>query len=160
MQQLELKKKLNQAKKIIDECLIELDMVDSAEISGKKQSLPNLKTPKESHIVGIVNKINNCVESENIELKILRKTSQTGKILLPFYICNKYFPAQRLTTGDIERITSELGVKISSANVAHKIKDSLRKYLESEATRVRGRVIWYKLNRKGCQYFESLISEK
>ena len=103
MQQLELKKKLNQAKKLIDECLDELGMADNAKSSGKKQSVAVSETPRENYIVEIVNKINNCVESENIGLKILGKTSQTGRILLPFYICNKYFPDQRLTTGDIER---------------------------------------------------------
>lgn len=106
----------------------------------------------------IVNKIKNCGENEKIEKEILDKISIPGRVLLPFYICYKYFPQQGLTTGDVSKITSELRVGIKTPNVSKAITDSLQKYLEGDSTRMRGKAVVYKLNRKGAKYFESLLN--
>jgi len=59
------------------------------------------KEPKSKHseqsanpILAIVNKIKNCDEAERIETEILDKISISGRVLLPFYICYKYFPSR------------------------------------------------------------------
>lgn len=78
--------------------------------------------------------------------------------MLPFYICYKYFPDRGLTTGDIEKITAELRVKVQTPNVSKAISGSLQKYLFGDARRVKGKAIHYRLSRKGAQYFEGLIA--
>lgn len=154
--------KLNEIKRLSEECLVAL--------SDTNTPIPKMKhkVKKENHkeegnlsdpILLIVNKIKNCEESEKIEKEILDKTSMHGRILLPFYICYKYFPQQGLTTGDIEKVTSELRVKIQTPNVSRAISESLQKYLDGNSTRVKGKAVFYKLNRKGAKYFESLLSQ-
>lgn len=153
-----LSTKLNQIKGLAEECL---GALSDGQISKHRSA--SVKETKKSdvptdYILAIVNKIKNCDESDQIETEILDKTSLPGRILLPFNICYKYFPQQGLTTGDIEKITSELRVKVQTPNVSKTISDSLHKYLEGNSTRVKGKPVIYKLNRKGAKYFESLLS--
>lgn len=150
--------KLNQIKSLSEECL--------AVLSNSPTPKRKLSTAKETkkdnvghdYILSIVNKIKSCDESDQIEKEILDKTSLPGRILLPFYICYKYFSQQGLTTGDIEKITSELRVKVQTPNVSKTISDSLHKYLEGNSTRIKGKPVVYRLNRKGAKYFESLLN--
>lgn len=153
----ELAKKLNEIKTLADECLASLPSRLS-----KQKKVATKKEVKEStgsgdYTLAIVNKIKNCTENEKIEKKILDKNSVPGRVLLPFYICYKYFSEQGLTTGDVARITSELRVGIKTPNVSKAIADSLQKYLEGNSTRIKGKAVVYKLNRKGAKYFESLL---
>ncbi|MDD2678240.1 MAG: hypothetical protein PHN95_02440 [Candidatus Pacebacteria bacterium] len=149
--------KLNQIKSLSEECLATLSkgpaskVKSAAPIKGKKDKSAS------DYILSIVNKIKNCDEADEIETKILDKTFLPGRILLPFYICYKYFPEQGLTTGDIEKITSELRVKIQTPNVSKTISNLLHKYLEGDSTRVKGKPVVYRINRKGAKYFESLL---
>ena len=148
--------KLNQIKSLSEECLAAL----SKSPASKIKSVP-LKEKKDKdasdYILSIVNKIKNCDEADEIEAKILDKTALAGRILLPFYICYKYFPAQGLTTGDIKKITSDLKMKVETSNVSKTISNSLQKYLQGNSTRVKGKPVVYILNRKGAKYFESLL---
>jgi len=150
--------KLNEIKKIADECLAAL----SDNPTGRKLKLPKKttksRTDSTDYALTIVNKIKNCEEADKIEEKILDKVSVPGRVLLPFYICYKYFPQQGLTTGDIAKITSELRIGIKTPNVSKAITDSLQKYLEGDSTRIKGKAVVYKLNRKGAKYFESLLN--
>lgn len=153
--------KLNEIKSLADECLAALS---NAPTEQKQSSISSTKKPAKvsndsnDHILSIVNKIKNCEEADKIEEKILDKVSIPGRVLLPFYICCKYFPQQGLTTGDVARITSELRVGVKTPNVSKAITESLQKYLEGDSTRVKGKAVVYKLNRKGAKYFESLLS--
>ena len=58
-----------------------------------------------------------------MQTKILDQRSAEGKILLCFYISYKYFKNIWLNTGNIEEITSNLGVKIDVRNVTNKISE-------------------------------------
>lgn len=111
----------------------------------------------ESLVLVIVNKIGECEESEDIQIKVLDQVDMEGKILLCFFISQKYFKNAWLNTGDIEKITSELGAKIAVGNVSNKIKDSLKQYLESGAVRKPGQPTPYRLNRKGVKRFNEII---
>lgn len=150
--------KLNEIKRLAEEGLAAL----SGEHVPKHKRITKKENKKDGTfldpILLIVNKIKNCEESEKIEKEILDKTSMTGRVLLPFYICYKYFPQQGLTTGDIQETTSQLRVKIQTPNVSNAISGSLQKYLEGNSIRVRGKAVIYKLNRKGAKYFESLLN--
>lgn len=110
--------------------------------------------------LAIVNKVGDCDESEEIQSKVLDQRSAEGKILLCFYISYKYFKNVWLTTGDIEKITSDLGTKIAVGNVSNKIKKELRQYLESGTARKQGQPTLYRLNRKGVRRFEEIIYGK
>lgn len=151
--------KLNEIKRLAEEGLVVL----SGEHVPKHKQMITKKETKNGDVFSdpnllIINKIKNCEASERIEKEILDKTSMHGRILLPFYICYKYFPQQGLTTGDIAKITSELRVKVQTPNVSNAISDSLQKYLDGNSTRVKGKAVIYKLNRKGAKYFESLLN--
>lgn len=149
--------KLNQIKKLSEECM---EAVAGDPTLKTKQAPIKEKRNKTAsdYILSIVNKIKNCDESDLIEKEILDKTSLPGRILLSFYICYKYFPHQGLTTGDIEKITSDLRVRVQTPNVSRTISKSLYKYLEGNSTRVKGKPVIYKLNRKGVKYFELLLN--
>jgi hypothetical protein len=150
--------KLNQIKNLVDECLGVLP--NSTTLIHKsviKKEGNQIKSPSD-YILAIVNKIKDCEESDQIEKEILDKTFLPGRILLPFYICYKYFSQQGLTTGDIAKITSELRMKIQTPNVSKAIATSLHKFLEGDSTRIKGKAVFYRLNRKGAKYFESLIN--
>jgi len=148
--------KLNQIRSLSEECLTELSKSPAPKI---KLASPKEKKDKgiSDYILSITNKIKDCDEADEIETKILDKTALSGRILLPFYICYKYFPEQGLTTGDIEKITSELRMKIKTPNVSKTISNSLHKYLKGDSIRVKGKPVVYRLNRKGAKYFESLL---
>ncbi|GEM_PF-1874225 len=150
--------KLGEIKALVDECLAVL----SDDHEPKHKTVTKQETKKSvassDYILEIVNKIKNCAEAKKIESNILDKVGMPGRILLPFFICYKYFPEQKLTTGDIEKITSELRVRVRTPNVSNAIANSLQKYLDGNSTRVRGKAVSYKLNRKGAKYFETILN--
>lgn len=150
--------KLNEIKAIADECLAALSDNSTSPKHKSPKKVIKIRTDSVDYTLTIVNKIKNCEEADKIEEKILDKVSVPGRVLLPFYICYKYFPQQGLTTGDIAKITSELRIGIKTPNVSKAITDSLQTYLEGNSTRVKGKAVVYKLNRKGAKYFESLLN--
>ncbi len=146
--------KLNEIKKLAEECLASLTDVNMP----KHKQVIKKKNKKDDITLLIVNKIKDCDEFEKIEKEILDKKSIPGRVLLPFYICYKYFPQQGLTTGDVEKITEQLGVRVRTPNVSNAVTGPLWKYLAGDSSRRRGKVVVYKLNRKGAKYFESLLN--
>jgi len=157
-----LHEKLEQIKILIDECLAEVgsknpNISESGLVKEKKTISTQVDTINSGGLIlSIVNKVGNCEESEEIQSKVLDKKSMEAKILLCFYISYKYFKNQWLNSGDIEKITSELGIKITTGNVSNKIKD-LRQYFESGTTRKQGQPTPYRLNRKGSKHFEETL---
>ncbi len=149
--------KLNEIKSLADECLAALFNTPTKQKQSLVKKPAKISNDSNDHILAIVNKIKNCEDADKIEEKILDKVSIPGRVLLPFYIYYKYFPRQGLTTGDVARITSELRVGVKTPNVSKAITESLQKYLEGDSTRVKGKAVVYKLNRKGAKYFESLL---
>ena len=150
--------KLNEIKKLAEEGLAVLsgDHVPKRKQISKKENKKDGAFP--DSILLIVNKIKDCEESEKIDAQVLNKISLPARVLLPFYICYKYFPEQGLTTGDIEKITSQLRVRVKVPNVSKAVAGSLQKYLAGDSIRGRGKTSRYKLNLKGAKYFESLLN--
>lgn len=151
---LELARGLEAIRDLADGLLRDLNASAGPKLKERTRKQP--ANPKDS-ILGIVNKIKNCDESDRIEAKILNKTSIPGRVLMPFYICYKYFPDQSLTTGDIEKITGELRVRVKTPNVSNAIAGPLRKFLFGDSIRAKGKAVRYKLSRKGATHFEGLI---
>lgn len=156
---MEIEKEINQIKKILEDHEVRISKLESSPLKAKKRILP-AEPLRQALIMDIVNKIKNCEESDKIETQILDKNNQEARILLPYYISYKYFANQPLTTGDVEKITRELGVEIKASNVANKIKESLLKYLDTDSSRKKGKPTPYKLNRKGIKRFEEILEEK
>lgn len=149
--------KLNEIKRLAEEGLAAL-----SDVSTPKHKQITKKENKKDGVLSdpillIVNKIKDCEESEKIYAQVINKISLPARVLLPFYICYKYFPEQGLTTGDIEKITSELRVRVKVPNVSKTVAGSLQKYLAGDSTRGRGKASRYKLNLKGAKYFEWLL---
>lgn len=91
-----------------------------------------------------------------IEKNVLNKRSALGKILVTFHFAHEK-GYEYLTTGDVEKITDELGVKIASSNVSHCITAN-RKYFSRGTMRRRGAKVPYKLNRLGELTYEKYVT--
>ena len=106
-------------------------------------------------VASIVSKIKNCDEAEKIEKQVLDKKSVLNRVLLPLYILNKYFPkSDGLTSGDVEKITKQLGVPIAVANASKALSETARSYVDGDKVRRKGSAVRYQLVRRGVQYFE------
>lgn len=103
-----------------------------------------------------VSAINDDDDHDKIEENILNKSGQLPRIIMCLYFAKNVFGSP-LTTGDIQTITDQLGIKIGSANAANTIKGNL-KYFTADAVRKKGAVIKYKLNRKGNEAYNKILN--
>lgn len=153
-----LKEKLEAIRSLVDECL------DGLGTSTKKRAQSSLgagggQALETDLFLKIANKAGDCEERQEIQKYVMDKRGAEGKVLLSFYISYKYFSNAWLTSGDIERITSQLGIKIDKRNVSNYLV-TFRPCLESGAARKRGGPTPYRLNRRGVQRFEEIIHAK
>ncbi|MFN0219778.1 MAG: hypothetical protein ACKVP4_13300 [Hyphomicrobium sp.] len=112
----------------------------------------------EPDIAQIVSVIRDCDEAEIIERRVLDGRSVPNRVLLPLYILNKYLPnTMGLTSGDIEKITDQLGVKVAISSASTNLSGAVKSYVTGDAVRKKGAPVRYKLNRRGVQYFEELL---
>jgi hypothetical protein len=107
--------------------------------------------------LAIANKTTDCDESADIQAKVLDGRSVDAKVLMCFYISHKYFGNAWLTSGDVQRITTELGVKIAVGNASNTMK-KLRTYLETGKVRKKGSPTPCRLNRSGIKRFEEILN--
>ena len=109
-------------------------------------------------IMAIVNAINDADNHDQIDEKILKKANQMNRILLVFYFVNELYDNNTtITTGAIVKITDQLGVKIKAPNVANKVKANA-KFFAADAVRKKGTASKYKINRKGLEEYERVLS--
>jgi hypothetical protein len=110
-------------------------------------------------VTEIVNLIKSCEDAELIEKQILDKSNVMNRCLLPLYMIHQELNgALGLTTGQISAITKELGVLVLQPNVAHTLANSASKFVMASHTRKRGVASDYRINRRGVQYLEAVIS--
>jgi len=106
----------------------------------------------------IVNKAKSCDEAEIIEARVLDKSSQVDRVLLPLYLIHEYFQNQfGLTTGEISAFTTELGSQVSGPNVSHTIRGPASKYVLVDVAGAREGATRYKLNRRGVAYMKTVL---
>jgi len=106
----------------------------------------------------IVNLVKNSSEAESIERNILDRTSQVDRTLLPLYIVHEHLSnAFGLSSGDINRITTELGVPVLQSNASHTLSGTAAKYVMGDRVRKKGQPVRYKLSRRGVQYLKAVI---
>lgn len=108
----------------------------------------------------IVAMVKNCDEAEAIEHQVLDRTSQVNRILLPLYIVHEHFDnAFGLSSGEVSKITTDLGVPIAPPNASNTLSGTASKYVIGDSVRRRGYSVKYKLSRRGIQYIRSVIRE-
>jgi len=142
----------------------------SATRSAKRQKLSRKRAQKDEqeiledtrgdkpNLAEIINLIKNCEEAEAIEAQILDRTSQVNRILLPLYIVHKHLGDKfGLTSGNINKITTDLGIPIQTPNVSNKLSGTASRYVIGHAVREQGKVIRYKLSRRGVKYLSSVL---
>jgi hypothetical protein len=132
-------------------------------VSHSKKTKPthssSQQTQHEPDITAIVNMIKNCEESESIEKHILDRISTVDRTLLPLFIVHKHLAnAYGLTSGDINRVTTELGIPIAAPNIANTLAGSASRYVVGDKLRIKGHAVRYKLSRRGFQYLQSVIT--
>ena len=106
----------------------------------------------------IVNLVKTIDEAEGIEKNILDRTSQVDRTLLPLYIVHEHIGnAFSLTSGDISKVTTDLGIPIATANASRTLSGTASRYVIGDQMRKKGRPVRYKLSRRGVKYMKSVI---
>lgn len=136
----------------------------SRKASPKKSSRKTATTRSENDsdtldLTAIVNEVKSCDEAERIETNILDKSSQVDRTLLPLYIVHEYLKnAHGLTSGDINKVTTQLSVPVATPNASRTLSGTASKYVIGDTARKKGGTVRYKLNRRGVKYLKSVIS--
>jgi len=156
-------------KAFLDACIKKyvdpIDQEESAQDSSpkKKKSPAKRQSPKTNQpdaeeaidVADLVNQIQELKEHDILEQNIINKHNQLAKVMLCFYYAAKLIKQEYLTTGQVEKITDQFGMKIKVANVSTTIKKN-SKYFSTSQTRKQGAILKYKLNQKGKLYFGEL----
>ena len=110
-------------------------------------------------LMAIVNYVKSCDEAENIETKILDQTDQLARVLLPMYMVYEHMNnAHGLTSGQISKVTVQLGVAVKLSNVSTTLSGAASKYVIGNIVRKNGQAVKYKLSRRGHAYLKQVIT--
>jgi len=110
------------------------------------------------NLAEIINLIRNSDEAEKIETNILDRTSQVNRVLLPLYVVHEELgAAYGLTSGEISKITTNLGIPVQSPNVSNTLSGTASRYVMPDKVRKKGQPVRYKLSRRGVKYLASVI---
>lgn len=116
-------------------------------------------TSDEVDLIGIVHQVKSCDVSEAIERTILDINTRIPRVLLPLYITHKYMgDAFGLTSGEITKITTQLGVPVSVSNASNCLSGAAAAYVMGDKVRKNGQAVKYKLSRKGVKFIEELLA--
>lgn len=125
---------------------------------GSQKAVPN--EDGVDLIMAILTSIKECDEASEIESNILDRISQIDRTLLPLYISKKYHDNKfSLTSGNISKILSDLGVPINITNISRILSGSARKYVVGDKVRKQGQPVKYLLTRRGVQYISGVIND-
>jgi hypothetical protein len=107
----------------------------------------------------IVTLVKNCDEAEAIESQILDRAAQVDRTLLPIYIVHEHLDnAFGLTSGEVSKITKDLGIPISQPNASRTLSGIASKYVIGDKVKVRGQPVRYKLSRRGLKYMKEVLA--
>jgi len=124
----------------------------------RRAATSNDESKIEVDLAGIVNMVKNCDDAEKIEIQILDKRSVVNRTLLPLYIVHEHFENKYgLTSGEVSKITTELGVPVSQPSASRTLSGNGSKYVVSDGVRVKGVPSRYKLSRRGVKYLKAAI---
>ena len=123
-----------------------------------KQSSGRTSRPDEE-LVGLVHHIQDHKDFDKLDKAILSKPGQLPRILMCLYYGAEHFDDPHFTTGEVEAVTNQFGVRILKANVGKKLKQHPT-YVTMDSIRKQGTIIGYKINRNGSTYFQSLLKHE
>ena len=127
--------------------------ISSNLVAGAKEAADN-KAPVE--VARVAARIHDADNFSNIEKNVLDKSAQLPRVLLVLkFAQDAGYPW--LTTGDIEAVTNELNVKMSTANISNCISSN-RSFFTSDSVRRKGAKVPYKINRHGMAALDNFIS--
>lgn len=107
----------------------------------------------------IVTLAKDCDEAEAIETQVLDRTAQVDRTLLALYIVHEYLEnAFGLTSGEVKKITTDLGIPISQPNASRTLSGTASKYVIGDKVKVRGQPVRYKLSRRGVKYMKEVLA--
>ena len=82
-----------------------------------------------------------------------------NRILLPLYIVHEYYGNSiGLTSGDVSKITTDLGVPVQTPNASRTLSGTASRYVIGDSVRKKGQPVRYKLSRRGVQFIKEVIS--
>lgn len=111
------------------------------------------------NLAEIVNLAKTCNEAESIETQILDRTSQVDRTLLPLYVVHEHLGNRfGLSSGEVSKITTDLGVPISTPNASRTLSGTAAKYVMGDKVRKKGQAVRYKLSRRGVQYMTAVLA--
>ncbi len=128
--------------------------------TAKRQETRTGSTKEQVDLSEIVNLVKSCDQAEDIESQILDRTSQVDRTLLPLFIVHEHLDNNHpLTSGDISKITTDLGIPIATANVSRTLSNTASKYVIGDKVRKQGQPVRYKLSRRGVQYLKKVLED-
>jgi hypothetical protein len=105
-------------------------------------------------------RIKDCDEAEQIEARVLDQKDMLNRVLLCLRILHRDFSwTMGLTSGYIEKVTDQLGVKVGISNTSTILSGHAKAFVSGDAVRKQGGAVHYKLNRRGLQWFESALAD-
>ncbi len=131
---------------------------------GAKTRASNARLPEDRNdgmpdLNKIVTLAKDCDEAEAIEKQILDRTAQVDRTLLPLYIMHEYLDnAFGVTSGEVKKITTDLGIPISQPNASRTLSGTASKYVIGDKVKVKGQPVRYKLSRRGVKYMKEVLA--
>lgn len=126
--------------------------------SPRKQAPQVTPAAAERDLSQIINLTKTCDEAESIEQHILDRSSQVDRTLLPLYIVHEHLGnAFGLSSGEVTKITTDLGVPVSQPNASRTLSGTAAKYVIGDRVRRKGQPVRYRLSRRGLQYVQAVI---
>jgi hypothetical protein len=103
-------------------------------------------------IARLVNHFKQLDNFEEIEQAILDKTDLLNRVLLVLAMHREVVGNEDgLTSGDIVKFYSQLNIKIGQPNVSTMLSDRAKQYVMTDAVRVKGAIMRYRLSRPGIK---------
>jgi hypothetical protein len=113
----------------------------------------------EPDIARIAAIIKDCDQAEAIAARVLDRPDMLNKVLLCLWAVNRFVnPNMGLTSGDVEKITDQLHVRISTPNASKTLSGRANAFVSGDSVRKQGSAVHYRINRRGLQAFEAVLS--
>jgi hypothetical protein len=131
----------------------------NAPTAGTRTKSPEGRSDRTPYLNEIVTFTKDCDEAEAIEKQILDRPAQVNRTLLPLYIVHEHLDnAFGLTSGDVKKVTTNLGIPISQPNASRALSGTASKYVIGDKVKVKGQAVRYKLSRRGIKYMKEVLA--
>lgn len=126
--------------------------------TGKKLSASASKG-RVTDVLALVNAAKNSDDFDQMEKKVLDKSSQVDRVLLPLLIAERELAEEcKLTSGDIYQFLKQFGINMALPNISRTLAKSAQKYVMADKPRKKGGEVHYVISRPGRKYIEQILS--